>query len=106
VTCFVAAIQEQPLRCRLFFAAMVALTGVKLVANMSLLTEDFPFGVFEWMHLAYSLGDIVLCLWVLVVVAIEIKKRCHRDWLHWVGVVTFAVSQCSYLIWTIGVSFL
>ncbi len=93
-------------RWRLFFAAIATLTLVKLIANAMLLTNLSDFEVFEWMHLAYSLGDIVLCLLLLVVATIDKRSHVHRDWLHWLGVVAFAVTQCSYLIWTVGLSFL
>ena len=94
------------LRWKQFFAALVLLTLVKLIANVILLTDLFDFGVFHWMHLAYSLGDIILCVWTLVVLIIDKKGRIHRDWLHWTGVVMFLVSQCQYLIRTIAGSLL
>lgn len=97
--------QQQERRWKIFFAALFALTAVKLIANGILLVDVFHFEVFERLHLAYSLGDVVLCPWILAVALIDVKRGVRRDWLHWVGVATFALSQCLYLMWRIGVEF-
>ena len=92
------------LRWKLFFGALIVVSLIKIVAFLSILFGFFgvSFSIFQWLSLAYTTADIALIPWILIIALIDHLKRVRRDWLHWLGIVTFIISQSSSLIWSLG----
>ncbi|MCA9259475.1 MAG: hypothetical protein KDA61_09760 [Planctomycetales bacterium] len=106
VICLWASGRVEDWRWKPFFAATATLTLMKLGANAVLWLDENSYGLFEMMHRLYSLSDLVLCLWVVVISATERREHIRRDWLHWAGVAVFAVSQYQSLMWMIAMAVL
>lgn len=99
----IAAKCEQTLRWRILFAILATLT---LTQSLFYIGIGLSGGVIHpmissWFGIATSLwmlGTPILALMILLVSIVERIGRQRRDWLHWLGVITFTATASLAIV--------
>ena len=84
----------------------VAMYAVGLVVALCS-RQGYPSGMLfsNSMQGCSSIGSAVILVMLLVVVALDLPRRSSRDWLHWLGVGTFALTYAISIAWEVFYTF-
>jgi hypothetical protein len=93
-----AALTTGPHRAwRWFFAA----GGLSAAVNLAFLASTDAFTWLSWATVVFYLTAAIECLLIVLAIRRDRAGSVARNWLHWLGVITFILSDVYFVGWDI-----